>query len=108
MDMRAYYQRMRDAEATITEEFPIIASLETPDGGRVGVLTEVSRVVAAKAMVQGTARLATGEEAKSFRETRAEAHREAVQAAAAARVQLAVLPAAELRRLTENPPAARG
>jgi hypothetical protein len=100
MDMKAYYQRIRETEAKISEPFPIIASLETHDGGKAGVLTEVSRPLAAKAVVEGVARLATEEEARAFRATRAEAHRAAEEAAAAAKVQLAVLPASELRRLT--------
>jgi hypothetical protein len=107
MDMKAYYQRIRDAEAAISEAFPIIASLATQDGGKPEILTEASRAVAAKAIVQGIARLATEGEAKAFRAARAEAHRSAEQAAAAARVQLAVLPAAELRRLTGRSSAAK-
>ena len=43
MDLRAYYQKIRDTEAEITEAFPMVVSLATADGGKEGVLTEVTR-----------------------------------------------------------------
>jgi tRNA isopentenyl-2-thiomethyl-A-37 hydroxylase MiaE len=99
MDLKHYYQKIRDIEAKISEEFPIIASRETPDGGKEGVKTEVPRRLAAKLIAEGLARLATKEEARVFLEALAEAKRLAEQAAAAARVQVAVLSSTELDRL---------
>jgi hypothetical protein len=102
MDLRAYYQRIRDAAAAIEEPFPIVMSLATADGGKEGMPIEVTRQLAAKMMVEGSARLASAAEARQFREQQAEAKRLADQAAAAARVQLTVLTTDDLNRL-RNP-----
>ena len=99
MDLRAFYQRIRDEAAAIKEPFQIVISLATADGGKEGTPIEVTRPLAAKMMVEGSARLANPEEARQFREQQAEAKRLADQAAAATRVQLTVLTTAELNRL---------
>ena len=36
MDLRIYYQKVREMEAKIAEEFPYVISRETPEGGRRG------------------------------------------------------------------------
>jgi hypothetical protein len=102
MDLRAFYQKIRDAAAAIEQPFPVVVSLATADGGKEGMPIEVTRQVAAKMMVEGSARLANREEAQQFRERQAEAKRLADQAAAAARVQLTVLTTDDLNRL-KNP-----
>ena len=99
MDLRLYYQKIRDLEATIAEEFPILVSHETPDGGIAGTHTEVRKHLAAKMIVEGLGRLATPAEAKAFRDLQAEAKRAVEDLAAAAKVQLAVVAASELERL---------
>ena len=99
MDLKNYYQKIREQEAKIGERFVIVASAETPDGGKPGILTEVTAKVAAKMVVDGAARLATQAEGRGFRERQAEALHEAEQAAASSRVQLTVLPTSELDRL---------
>lgn len=99
MDLKHYYQKIRDQEAKIADAFAVVVSLETPDGGKAGTLSEVSRKVSAKMVVDGVARLATAEDAKRLRDQQAEAQRAAEQAAAASKVQLTVLPTSELNRL---------
>lgn len=99
MDLRVYYQKIRQTEASITEEHVVVVSCETPDGGRAGVKTETPRAVAAKLVVEGRARLASAEEAAAFREAAAEASRKAEQVANAGKLQLAVLTEPELRAL---------
>ena len=99
MDLQLYYQKIRTMAASIEDAFPVVVSAETPDGGKNGVLTEVSPRLAAKMVVEGTARLATAAEAKAFRKSQAEAKRLADQEAAASKVQLAVLSTDELNRL---------
>ena len=47
MDLKNYFKKIRDAEASIEEPFPLIVSLETPDGGKPGAVVEVSRLEAA-------------------------------------------------------------
>ena len=99
MDLKSYYQKIRDQEAKIGERFAIVTSLETPDGGKPGILMEVTARVAAKMVVDGGARLATPEESRGFREHQAEALHEAEETAASNKVQLTVLPTSELERL---------
>jgi hypothetical protein len=101
MDLRLYYQKIRDIEASITEPFPVIESFETPDGGAAGRLTEVTPALAAKSIVDGTARLAEKANAVEFREARAKAKQAADEAATAAKVQMTFLPMAEWNRIQD-------
>ncbi len=39
MDLRSYYKRVREAEATLTGEHVVMVSLETSEGGKAGVRT---------------------------------------------------------------------
>lgn len=99
MDLKVYYQKMRQIEASLSEAYVVVVSQETPDGGRAGLRTEVARGVAAKMIVEGRARLATAEEAGEYREQVAEARRAVEQAAAASRMQITVVSEADLRAL---------
>ncbi|MCE5306201.1 MAG: hypothetical protein LLG20_01020 [Acidobacteriales bacterium] len=99
MDLKIYYQKLRETERQIKETHPVVVSKATPDGGKEGVMTEVARHVAAGMIADGKARLATTEEAAEFRSSVAAARKAAEQAAAAGRVALSVLPAAELQML---------
>ncbi len=99
MDLRAYYQKIRDVEKSLKGADAVVVSLSTPDGGKEGVATEVPRAIAARMVVEGSARLATAEETKTFLERTAEAKRAADQAAAATRMQVTVVPTAEWRNL---------
>ena len=103
MDLRNYYQKLREKESEITEAFPIVVSNETADGGKPGVLTEVTPGIAAKMVVDGVARLATPQEEKAFRAAQVEAKRVADQAAATAKVQFTVVPTTELNKLKGTP-----
>jgi len=67
MDLRQYYRQIREIEAQIKDEFPVIVSEATEDGGRAHVLTEVSRAVAARLIAEGKARLAGEGETAAFR-----------------------------------------
>ena len=99
MDLKLYYQKIREAEAKIVHDCAVVVSKETADGGKEGTFTEVARRVAAKLIVEGLARLATAAEARLFQETQAEARRVAEQVAAAGKIQLAVLSSAEVQKL---------
>jgi hypothetical protein len=94
MDLKSYYQKIRETHSKIGQPFPIVVSHETQDGGKPGVMTEVPCAVAAKMVVEGTARLATPKEEEAFRTARSEAKREADAAAEAAKVQMTLVPAA--------------
>lgn len=91
MDLRAYYQKLREIESKIVEPFVVVVSRSTPDGGRDGVKTETPRGIAARMIADGTARQASEEEAAAFREEAAEAKRLADEAAKAGRLQVTVV-----------------
>jgi hypothetical protein len=101
MDLRAYYQKIREIEARIEDAFAIVVSLETGDGGKGGIATEVSRATAAKMVVEGIVRMASAEEGAEFLTQKAEAVRVAVQEAAAGQVQLSVVSTSELNQLKD-------
>ena len=98
MDLKGYYQKVRELEEKLPEPC-VVVSYETADGGKAGVRTEVSRKRAAQMMVAGVARQATEEEALAFQKQQAEAKQVAEQLAAAARMQVTVIPSSELRNL---------
>jgi hypothetical protein len=103
MDLTHYYQKIRDMEAKIVDEFPLVVSRETADGGKQGTKTEVPKRLAAKLIIGGLARLADEDEKAVFQSLQAEAIRAAEQLAAAAKVQLTVLTSSDLERLKKAP-----
>ena len=66
MDLRVFYQKIRMCEQEIKEPHVVVVSLETGDGGKPGVKTEVARAAAAKMIVEGKARIADKDEAAEF------------------------------------------
>jgi hypothetical protein len=103
MDLRAYYEKIRETEKELTSDFVIVVSKETAEGGKAGVTTEVTRNVAARMIVEGTARAASSEESEEHRlAARCEAQ-EAEARAQAGRLQIAIVPAAEARSVKAGP-----
>lgn len=96
MNLRTYYQKIRDIEQTLVEPFVVLESHETADGGKEGLLTEVPRPLAAKMIADGRARLATEKAVREFHEKKAEAKRTADQEAVTNRMQMMLVPTAEL------------
>jgi len=101
MNLRAYYHKIREIELTLLEPFIVIASHETADGGKEGVLTEVPKQLAAKMIAEGRARVANEEAAKDFRERKAEAKRYADQDADATKTQVTLVPA-DLKKMNKG------
>ena len=97
MDLRVYYQKIRELERSLAATHPVVVSLETPDGGRAGVKTEVSAPVAARMVVDGRARLATEDEAKEFRERKTDAKRLVDQLDTSRRMQVSVVSESDIR-----------
>ena len=93
MDLRAYYKNVRETEAAMPAPQVVLVSLATPDGGKPGALTEVPTPIAARMVVEGTARQATPEEAANFHAQHAANRQAAEEAAQAARLQVVVVPA---------------
>ena len=103
MNLKAYYQRIREVEHMLTEPFAILISQATPDGGKGGVPTEVPSSLAAKMIADGRARLADSEEARMFRQQLLEAKRAADDEATAGKVQVTIVPSPELKRPPKAP-----
>lgn len=99
MDLRAYYREVVKQEEAIPGPFALIVSCKTSVGGQEGVISEVARGVAAKMIVEKTARLATAEEEATWHEERQEAERRKQLAAHQERVRLAMLAEEELAML---------
>jgi hypothetical protein len=92
MNLRAYYQKIRAIEESLLEPFIVVASHETADGGKEGVLTEVPKRLAAKMIADGQAHVASEEAAKDFYERKAGAKRTADQEAVTAKMQVTLVP----------------
>jgi hypothetical protein len=96
MDLRAYYQKVRETEAGMKSPHVVIVSLATPDGGKPGVVTEVPTPIGARMVVEGAARQATQDEIHSFRDQQTTAKEAADHAAVANKVQVVVVPSASV------------
>jgi len=91
VDVKQYYRKLREIEATVTEQDVLVVSLETPDGGKAGRVTEVPRHVAAKMMLEGRAVLADEKSRRAYLELQTVARRAAHKAELARRVQVAII-----------------
>lgn len=99
MDLRVFFQKLRKIEQEITEPHVVVVSEETPDGGRAGQLTEVSRSNAARLILEGHAHLATAEQTTEFHAVARKALEEAQQRMIAEKVQVTVVSDADLRAM---------
>jgi hypothetical protein len=97
MDLKAYYHRIRELERSFDGDHAVVVSLETADGGKAGVKTEVPVQVAAKMIVEGRARVASEQEVKEFHERKSEAKRAIDQMDASKRMQVTVVSENDLR-----------
>jgi hypothetical protein len=106
VDVRQYYRKVREAESSIQEQYPLMVSLETTDGGKAGMVSEVSREIAAKMIVEGRALPATQEEQDLYRERQAAARKKAESAELARRVQVAIISESDLHAsgMSKKPP----
>jgi hypothetical protein len=66
MDLRAYFQRIREIERTLASPTVLISSLATADGGRAGRLTAVAASLAARMIADGKCRVATDNERAEY------------------------------------------
>ena len=99
MDMRIYYTKIHNVEASLPNDWNIVISLDTAEGGKAGIASEVTRRNAARLIVDGRARIATEDEARAFRESLIEAKRAVDEANAASRIQVTLVPTADLQAL---------
>ncbi len=88
MDVRQYYRKVREVESTLTEQYVVLISLETADGGKSGMMSEVPREIAAKMIVEGRAVVAGESDRKHYFDAHANAKKAARKAELARRVQV--------------------
>src|SRR6266851_8090225 len=98
MNLRTYFQKIREVEQTLREAFIVVVSQETSDGGRRGLLTEVPKHLAARMIADGRACLASEEESREFHEKKVEAKRLSDEENMASRMQVTLVPTAELKK----------
>jgi|SRR5579859_189036 len=96
MNLKTYYQKIRDIEQTIIEPYAVLESNETTDGGKEGLLTEVPRQLAAKMIADGRARLAPEHAIRHFHEHNSAAKRTAEQEAITSQMRMMSVPAADI------------
>jgi hypothetical protein len=92
VDLRTYFRKIRDVESSLTSPYVVVLSMETSDGGKPGVLSEVTRHVAAHQIAEGRSRQATDEEAEAFHKNNREVKQASDDAAAFNRMQIVVVP----------------
>lgn len=105
MNLKSYFQKIREFETSIVEPFVVLVSHETSDGGKEGLLTEVPKSVAAKMIADGRGHLASEDATREFQERKAQAKRDADTEATASRMQVTLIPTADLmktKRLTKE------
>lgn len=91
MDVKQYFRRLREIEESFVDQYPVVISLETADGGKAGLTAEMSRPVAAKMIVEGRAVLATAEQKTAYYDYQEATKRAAEKAELAKRVQVAII-----------------
>ena len=91
MDIRVYFQKVREIERNIQTPYVVVISLETPEGGKPGRSTEVARESAAKLIVEGKVRIAGADEQAAFYKKAAEALAAAEEEKMAGKIQLTVV-----------------
>ena len=99
MDLKQYFKKIKDIEESIKDEYPLIVSLETADGGKAGTVVEVSRREAAKSIVENRAVLANDEQRIDYFEREATRRRSAEKAEQSRRLQIAIISNEEFRDL---------
>lgn len=76
MDLKDYYGKIRQKMDELTSDYVVVVSKATPDGGRAGVLTEVTKFVAAKMVVDERAHIASDEQSAEYYKALRTAHEE--------------------------------
>ena len=103
MNLTSYYQKIHEFESSIVAPFVVLVSHATDDGGKEGLLTEVPKAVAARMLAEGRGRLASEEVARDFQDKKAEAKRAADTEATANRMQVTLVPTADLMKTKRYP-----
>lgn len=104
MDVKQYYRKLREIESGISQDYVLVTSLETSDGGKAGVVSEVSREHAAKLIVEGRVTLSSDAETKAFYAKRTADKKAYEKADAARRLQVTIVSAPEEKETNARVP----
>lgn len=102
MDLRQYFRKLREIESGLVDSYPVVISLETSDGGKAGVISEVSRETAAKLIVDGRAAIASEQQKEAFLQQLETRKRTAEKLELARRVQVAIIADPDLQNTMIN------
>jgi hypothetical protein len=91
MDLRQYYKKLHELESKMPEAHVLVVSVETGDGGKEGVITEVPRRNACQLILEGRAKRADQTEEALFRMDEKEKREAFQRAKVASRVQVQVV-----------------
>jgi len=104
VDLRQYFKKIRDTESGLAESFPLVVSLETSDGGKAGIVSEVTREQAAKLIVENCARLANDAEKKAYFDKQASEKKASDRAELARRVQVTIVGQPDFQTVDQDHP----
>jgi hypothetical protein len=107
MDMKTYYKKLREVEASLPDEV-VLVSKDTPEGGRAGRFTEAPRYVAARLITEGVAERASDQDAAVFAKETREGQSEELRKRAAASIQVNVISEDQARALSSTLSPKRG
>jgi hypothetical protein len=88
---KKYWDEVADMAASIQDEFVLVVSRSTRNGGRAGSISEVDRHTAAKLVVDGSHVLAAEEQALEYRAAQEKRIEDSKREAAARRLQVEVI-----------------
>ena len=86
-----FYRESREHAESIKEDFPLLISKNTRNGGKAGVFSEVSREEAGRRLASNSHRLATPEETAKHRSETSDARLAAETSDAAQKMRLAII-----------------
>lgn len=92
MDLRQYYKKLYELESKMPETHVLVVSVETGDGGREGVVTEVPRRNACQLILDGRAKRVEPEQEAEYRGHEALMRGEFQRAKTASRIQVQLMP----------------
>jgi hypothetical protein len=107
MDLKMYYQKIRELERSFKAAYPVVVSRETADGGTAGIKTEVPVHIAARMIVDGRAVLADEKQTKEFLDQKMEAKKTADQIQASTRMQVTVVSESDLQLMKGLKPSSK-
>ena len=97
MDLRQYYKKLHELESKMPEADVLVVSVDTGDGGKEGVITEVPRRNACQLILEGRARRADQKEEDEFRTQESLRRDEFERSKAASRIEVRLVDAEMLK-----------